>query len=68
MDESIETISFPKPSKILTDKPSLKKYIKYLGFFGPGAIVASNWCIGRVSAPLVDYYQHWLIFYCIHKL
>ena len=34
-------ISFPKPDKVLREKPSLKKYIKYLGFFGPGAIVAS---------------------------
>ena len=34
-------ISFPNPDKVLKEKPSLKKYIKYLGFFGPGAIVAS---------------------------
>jgi len=34
-------ISFPKPDNVLREKPSLKKYIKYLGFFGPGAIVAS---------------------------
>jgi len=36
-----DLISYPKPDKVLLDKPSLKKYIKYLSFFGPGAIVAS---------------------------
>jgi len=36
-----DKIVFPKPDKVLLEKPSLKKYIKYLGFFGPGAIVAS---------------------------
>lgn len=34
-------ISFPEPDRILTEKPSIKKYFKYLLFFGPGAIVAS---------------------------
>ena len=34
-------ISYPTPDKVLTDKPSLKKYLKYFLFFGPGAIVAS---------------------------
>ncbi len=34
-------ISYPEPDKVLTEKPSLKKYLKYLLFFGPGAIVAS---------------------------
>ena len=32
-------ISFPDP--VLTEKPSIKNYIKYIAFFGPGAIVAS---------------------------
>ena len=41
MDNSNETISYPEPLKVQTEKPSLKKYIKYLSFFGPGAIVAS---------------------------
>ena len=36
-----DTISFPTPDKVLTEKPSVKKYLKYLLFFGPGAIVAS---------------------------
>ena len=36
-----DLISYPKPDKILLEKPSLKKYLKYLSFFGPGAIVAS---------------------------
>ncbi len=34
-------ISFPEPDKVLNEKPSFKKYLKYLLFFGPGAIVAS---------------------------
>ena len=34
-------ISYPEPDKVLIEKPSLKKYLKYLLFFGPGAIVAS---------------------------
>lgn len=34
-------ISFPEPDKVLKEKPSIKKYVKYLAFFGPGAIVAS---------------------------
>ncbi|OYT29339.1 hypothetical protein B6U98_02625 [Thermoplasmatales archaeon ex4572_165] len=41
MNNSDETISFPEPLKVQIEKPSLKKYIKYLSFFGPGAIVAS---------------------------
>lgn len=36
-----DLISYPKPDKVLLEKPSLKKYLKYLSFFGPGAIVAS---------------------------
>ena len=36
-----EKISFPEPAKVLNEKPSIKKYLKYLMFFGPGAIVAS---------------------------
>lgn len=32
-------ISFPDP--VLTEKPSIKNCIKYIAFFGPGAIVAS---------------------------
>ncbi|KAA0001839.1 MAG: hypothetical protein FE048_04825 [Thermoplasmata archaeon] len=36
-----ETIKFPEPDEILKEKPSIRKYIKYLAFFGPGAIVAS---------------------------
>lgn len=34
-------ISFPNPPQIISKKPSVKKYLKYLLFFGPGAIVAS---------------------------
>ena len=41
MTEPVEKISFPPINPIFTEKPSVKKYMKYLGFFGPGAIVAS---------------------------
>lgn len=36
-----EKITFPEPDAVLMEKPSVKKYVKYLSFFGPGAIVAS---------------------------
>lgn len=36
-----KTITFPTPDKVLTEKKSVKKYIKYLAFFGPGAVAAS---------------------------
>ena len=36
-----DIIKYPNPDPVLLEKPSLKKYIKYLSFFGPGAIVAS---------------------------
>ncbi|MFO8077415.1 MAG: Nramp family divalent metal transporter [Thermoplasmatota archaeon] len=41
MNKTNETITYPDPPQVLTEKPSLKKYLKYIGFFGPGAIVAS---------------------------
>ena len=34
-------ITFPDPDTIFYEKPSLKKYFRYLTFFGPGAIIAS---------------------------
>ena len=37
----METIKFPEPEEVLIEKPSLKKYLRYLMFFGPGAIIAS---------------------------
>jgi len=37
----MEKINFPEPHDILTEKPSLKKYLKYFLFFGPGAILVS---------------------------
>ncbi|MEF8879743.1 MAG: Nramp family divalent metal transporter [Candidatus Thermoplasmatota archaeon] len=40
-NEENKKIKFPEPNKLLTAKPSLKKYLKYLLFFGPGAVVAS---------------------------
>ena len=36
-----DKITFPEPEKVVKDKPSIRKYLKYLMFFGPGAIVAS---------------------------
>jgi len=36
-----DKISFPEPDEVLTEKPSLRKYLRYLLFFGPGAIIAS---------------------------
>ncbi len=34
-------ISYPEPPPVIKDRPSVKKYLRYLLFFGPGAIVAS---------------------------
>jgi Mn2+/Fe2+ NRAMP family transporter len=34
-------ISYPEPPAVIKERPSLKKYLRYLLFFGPGAIVAS---------------------------
>ncbi|MBN2602587.1 MAG: Nramp family divalent metal transporter [Candidatus Thermoplasmatota archaeon] len=39
--EENTVISFPTPDSVLTEKPSIKKYLKYLLFFGPGAVLAS---------------------------
>jgi len=36
-----EKIEFPEPDEVLIEKPSIKKYLRYLLFFGPGAIIAS---------------------------
>ncbi len=36
-----ETLSFPEPHDVVRQKPSLRKYLRYLLFFGPGAILAS---------------------------
>ncbi|KAA0002774.1 MAG: hypothetical protein FE044_02450, partial [Thermoplasmata archaeon] len=37
----MDEIRFPEPDEVLKAKPSLKKYLRYLLFFGPGAIIAS---------------------------
>ena len=37
----IKQINYPEPNTVFTEKKSIKKYLKYLLFFGPGAIVAS---------------------------
>jgi len=34
-------VTFPEPYEVFKEKRSFKKYLKYLLFFGPGAIVAS---------------------------
>jgi len=34
-------VTYPEPPAVIKEKPSLKKYLRYLLFFGPGAIVAS---------------------------
>ena len=39
--DKMENIIFPEPDAVLTEKPSIKKYLRYLLFFGPGAVVAS---------------------------
>jgi len=36
-----ETIAFPEPDPIISKKPSIRKYLSYLSFFGPGAVVVS---------------------------
>jgi len=36
-----EKIKIPEPDAVLIEKPSIKKYLRYLLFFGPGAIIAS---------------------------
>ncbi|MFO8133528.1 MAG: Nramp family divalent metal transporter [Thermoplasmatota archaeon] len=36
-----DTLSYPEPHDVITRKPSLRKYLRYLLFFGPGAILAS---------------------------
>ena len=41
MRSSDEKISYPSVNPVITEKPSLRKYLKYIGFFGPGAVVAS---------------------------
>ncbi|MFH1852142.1 MAG: Nramp family divalent metal transporter [Candidatus Neomarinimicrobiota bacterium] len=35
------TLKYPEPDPVLIAKPSLKKYLRYLAFFGPGAVLAS---------------------------
>lgn len=36
-----DTLSFPEPPEVVRQPPSLRKYLRYLLFFGPGAILAS---------------------------
>ena len=39
--QSSNTITYPEPEPLFSQKPSLRKYIRYLSFLGPGAILAS---------------------------
>jgi len=62
-----ETISFPQPHKVVTQKPSLRKYLTYLLFFGPGAVLASmtigqaQFIIGPQIGSWAGYRLLWLI-------
>ncbi len=60
-------IRFPEPDEVLKSKPSLKKYLHYLLFFGPGAIIASV-TIGQgqlILGPQIGAWAHdrllWII-------
>ena len=37
----MDTVRFPEPNPVFLEKPSPRKYLRYLLFFGPGAILAS---------------------------
>jgi len=63
----VEKISYPEPHDVFVQKPSLRKYLKYLLFFGPGAIVASltigqgQLIIGPQIGAWASYSLLWLI-------
>jgi len=67
MSEEDLCISFPEPLSVIKEKPSLKKYLKYIGFFGPGAIVASltlgqgQLILGPQIGALLGFSVLWLI-------
>ncbi len=62
-----ETISFPEPHDVVTQRPSLRKYLTYLLFFGPGAVLASmtigqaQFIIGPQIGAWAGYRLLWLI-------
>ncbi|KAA0001882.1 MAG: hypothetical protein FE046_01050 [Thermoplasmata archaeon] len=62
-----DTLQFPEPDAVLTEKPSLKKYLKYLLFFGPGAVVVSvtigqgQLILGPQMGAWADFKLLWLI-------
>ena len=37
----MKKISLPEPDEVFKERPSVRKYLRYLSFFGPGAIIAS---------------------------
>ncbi|MBU0497367.1 MAG: Nramp family divalent metal transporter [Candidatus Thermoplasmatota archaeon] len=41
MPAASKHITYPKPDDVLLQSPSIKKYLRYLLFLGPGAILAS---------------------------
>ncbi len=63
----MEKIKFPEPDDILKEKSSIKKYLKYLFFFGPGAVIASvtvgqgQLILGPQIGAIVGYKLLWLI-------
>ena len=67
MTETVDKIKYAEPPRIFSEKPSIGKYIKYLKFFGPGAIVASltlgqgQLILGPQLGALAGYSLLWLI-------
>ncbi|HDO19827.1 MAG TPA: hypothetical protein ENG74_03780 [Thermoplasmatales archaeon] len=63
----MKEIKFPQPDEVLTEKPSLRKYLRYLLFFGPGAIIASvtigqgQLILGPQIGAWADFKLLWLI-------
>lgn len=60
-------IKYPEPHDVFKEKPSVKKYLRYLLFFGPGAIIASltigqgQLIIGPQIGAWAGYSLLWLI-------
>ena len=67
MTTTEEKITYADPPKIFSEKPSIKKYLRYLKFFGPGAIVASltlgqgQLILGPQIGALTGFSLLWLI-------
>ncbi len=67
MPDSDDKITYAEPPRVFSDRPSIGKYIRYLKFFGPGAIVASltlgqgQLILGPQLGALAGYSLLWLI-------